>query len=368
MKKPKIKKLAPKLPKPRVPEVVKKPFKRPLAPEERVSEAFANVPRITNETVAEHREAVLSGARKYIYPLKHSKHHVVRMSISLLVVVIVAFFLGCCLALYKFGATSGFMYDVTQVVPFPVAKAGSNWVSYESYLFELRRNMHYYQTEQHADFSTKDGKAQLNRLRHQAMDEVIQAAYVKQLAAKNHVAVSDQEVNNEVALVRSENRLGGSNRVLDDVLSEFWGWTEGDFKRELKGQLLQQKVVAKLDTATNEQAAAAMRQLQSGADFATIAAQYSDDAGTKGNGGQYPSAITPDSQNVAPQITAELFKLKAGQISPIVNTGYTLEILKVISVSGNSVQAAHIQFTFQDISTFTKPLQAKRSPHEYIKV
>jgi hypothetical protein len=74
---------------------LKKPFKRRKAPEERVTEAFANVPRITNETVAEHREEVLSTARKYIYPLRHSKHRVVRISISLFVIVVVAFFIYC---------------------------------------------------------------------------------------------------------------------------------------------------------------------------------------------------------------------------------------------------------------------------------
>ena len=36
----------------------------PRAPESAVPE---EVPRITNETIAEHREDVLSGARKYIY-------------------------------------------------------------------------------------------------------------------------------------------------------------------------------------------------------------------------------------------------------------------------------------------------------------
>lgn len=364
MKKPKIKKLAPKLP-----GVVKKrPFKRRKAPEERVTEAFANVPRITNETVAEHREAVLSSARKYIYPLRHSKHRIVRISVSLFVVVFVVFFVFCGVALYKFQSTSGFMYDVTQVVPFPVAKAGTSWVTYNNYLFELRRNMHYYETQQHANFSTKSGKAQLRRLKQQAMDDVILNGYVSQLAAKNHVTVSDQEVNDEVALVRNENRLGNSQRVFDEVLSEFWGWDESDFKQELKQQMLQQAVVAKLDTATNARAHAALQQLLSGADFATVAAQYSDDQSTKANGGQYPNAITPNSGSIAPQITAELFKLKPGQISPIINTGYTLEILKVISASGNSVQAAHIQFTFKNITSFTNPLQAKHPPHEYIKV
>ncbi len=362
MKKQSLKKLKPKLP----PAVIK-PFKRPKAPEDRVTEALKGVPRITNETVAEHREAVLSSARKYIYPLKHSKHSVVRTSIVLLLVVVVAFLVYCVTALYNFQETSGFIYDVTKVIPFPVAKAGNSWVSYESYLFELRRNMHYYQTQQAADFSNKDGKAQLKLLKEQALSQVLQDAYVKQLAHQNHVSVSDGSVNNEVALVRNENRLGSSDHDFQAVLSEFWGWGEGDFKRELKQQLLQQAVVAKLDTSVDERAQSVFKQLQSGASFATLASQYSDDASTKANGGAYPTAITPDDTNLAPAITATLFQLKPGQISNIINTGYTLEILKVLDGNSASVHAAHIQFTFQPISVYIKPLENAYKPHTFIK-
>ena len=60
--------------------------------EESLQQAIQGIPRITNETVAEHREEVLSSARKYIYPLQHSAHRVVIISVSLLTVVIVAFF------------------------------------------------------------------------------------------------------------------------------------------------------------------------------------------------------------------------------------------------------------------------------------
>ncbi len=74
MKKPK------QLKKPKLPKAVHRPAKlwRKKSVEERVSDALSNVPRITNETVGDHREEVLSSARKYIYPLKQSKHRVVR--------------------------------------------------------------------------------------------------------------------------------------------------------------------------------------------------------------------------------------------------------------------------------------------------
>jgi hypothetical protein len=336
--------------------------------EERVTEALQGVPRITNETLAQHREAVLGSARKYIYPLQHSKHRVVRTSLALLVAALVAFFAYSAVSLYKLQATSGFIYGVTQIVPFPIAKVGPSWVSYESYLFELRRNMHYYQTQQGTDFSNKDGQALLKRLKQQALNQVIQNAYAKQLASDQHLSVSEQTVDNEVALLRSENRLGGSDRVFKEVLNEFWGWNEDDFKRELRQQLLQQALVAKLDTATNARALAAQKQLIAGTDFGQLATAVSDDATTKAGGGAYGAPITPDNTTLPPAVVAELFQLKPGQVSGIINTGYALEILKVLDGNSEGVHAAHIQFNFKPITDYTASLQAREKPHDFIKV
>lgn len=363
MKKPKS------LKKPKLPKAVPRPlkFRRKKSVEERVSDALSNVPRITNETLGDHREEVLSSARKYIYPLQQSKHSVVRISLSILLVVVVGFFIMCGLALYRFQSSSTFLYAVTRVIPFPVAKVGNNWVSYESYLFELRHDVHYYQTQQHVDFSSKSGQAQLIHLKQQAMSEVIQDTEVKQLAAQYHVTVSNQIVNNQISLVRDENRLGNSKDVFNEVLNEVYGWDESDFKRELKQQLLQQAVVTKLDTATTQRAQTALERIDKGASFATIASQDSDDLSTKANGGQYPNPVTINDSNISPIITAELFKLKPGQVSGVINTGYTLEILQVISASPSGVTAAHIQFNLQSIDTYLKPLQAKEHIHQYIK-
>ena len=347
---------------------LKNPLKRRLGTEARVTEAFANVPRITNDTVAEHREAVLAGARKFIYPLQHSKNRVVRISAALLTTALIAFFSYVGFALYKAQSTSTFIYDVARVLPVPVAKAGKSWVSYESYLFELKRNMHYYHTQQHINFETANGKRQLQRLKVQAMNSVIQTAYVKQLAAPRNISVSDQEVQTQVSLVRSQNRLGSNDRVFKDVLNEFWGWSVADFQRELRQQLLTQKVASLLDTNSTNKAASVLKQLQGGADFAVLAAANSDDVATKTNGGQYPDIIAKNDHNVPPALSAAVFSLSAGQVSAnVINTGYTREIIKVIDTSGSTAHVAHIQFAVKDISEYIKPLTAKNPSHQYIK-
>jgi foldase protein PrsA len=187
------------------------------------------------------------------------------------------------------------------------------------------------------------------------------------LAAKNHVTVSNQQLNDQIAIVRQENRLGDNQSEFESVLKNYYGWNLNDFKRELRTQLLAQNLVSTLDTATHARANTTLTALQKGTDFATLAKQVSDDTATKANGGAYGYPISQNNVNIPPQVVAALFALKPGQISPIINTGYSLEIVKVNSVSGNQVQASHIVFNFQDINTYLNPIKDKQKARVYIK-
>ncbi|HUD07774.1 MAG TPA: SurA N-terminal domain-containing protein [Candidatus Saccharimonadales bacterium] len=342
------------------------PHRKKKTVDERFNEAVRTLPRITTDTVAAHREQILSSARKYIYPLRHSKHRIVSISVSLTVVAVVVFFGYCILALYHFQTDSDFLYEVTQVIPFPVAKAGPSYVSYENYLFELRHYIHYYQTQEQVNFNSNSGRNQLNNYKKQALNEVIQNAYVKQLAAKYHISVSNQEVNNEIDLVRTENRLGNNQKEFADVLNEFWGWSINDFKTELKQQLLAQDVVSRLDTSTHLRAEAALSAIKHGASFATVASQYSDDLSTKGNGGEFGFTIDVSNQTLSPQTLNTILSLGVSQTSGIINLGNSLEIDNVISNNNGQIQAAHILFNFAPIQTYLRPLEAKEKTHIFI--
>ena len=348
--------------------LAKRPRLRREKPEIVLEQAIQAVPRITNETVAEHREEVLSSARKYIYPLRHSSHRIVIVSVGLFIAVVLLFFSYCAVVLYKFQSTSGFIYDATQVIPFPVGRVGSHFISYENYLFEIRHYIHYYQTQQQVNFNSQSGKQQLDQFRQEAIAEVVDSAYVDQLAQQNGVGVTDEQLNNEISLLQQQNRLGSNNKVFAAVLKDFWGWSVSDFKRELKQQMLAQAVVSKLDTGAHQKAQNILAQLRAGADFATLAKQYSDDSSTASSGGAYGFSIDRANRDVAPQVVDALFALRSGQISGIINTGTGLEIVKVDSVSGNEVQASHIFIAFNSINEYINPLKAKEKAHIYIHV
>jgi len=340
----------------------KKKFSFKSKRDDKVKEAISTIPKITNDTLNEHREIVLKGARKYIYPLRHSQHNIVRISISIFIVLVIFFFSFMGLELYYFQSRSTFVYDVSKVIPFPVAKVGNNFVSYQSYLFELRRDVHYYQTQQQVNFSLKINQPQLNNLKSEAMNEAITNFYTHQLAKKYDVSVSNQQVNQEIDYFQKQNRLGGDNQVLANVLKDFWGWNINDFKEELKNELLQQAVVYKLDTPVVSEAQSVLSQLQHGANFADLAKKYSQDQSTSINGGQFPEPILKTNNNLPPQVINELFSLKVNQISPIINTGFNLQILKIDSIQGSAVVASNIQFNLQSINHYILPLEKEHKP------
>lgn len=350
----------------KVSNIVKKQAgKLPLGKSSRATQK-KSVPRITNETIATHRDEVLSSARKYIYPLQHSRHRIVTISIALFVIAVIAFFSYTLLALYRFNTTSTFMYRVTQVIPFPVAKAGSSWVSYENYLFEVRRYMHYYQSQQQVDFNTTAGKSQLKDFQNVALNNVIDHAFVKQLAKENNLSVGREDINDQVALLRAQNRLGGNEQVFEDVLKEYWGWSRADFERELRQQLLAQKVVSTLDSEAHSQAKQYLAQVKGGADFAAVAKEHSDDVATKENGGEYGFVIESNNKILHPRVLSKIMTMQPNEISDIIETPVGLEIIKVLENNDGKVRAAHIVVNFEPVKTYLDEVKKENGTRKFI--
>lgn len=329
----------------------------------------SNLPaRVTNDTVAVHREEILKGARRYIYPLQHSKHRLVIISLSILVIALVTFFAYCSFALYKQKSNSPFIYKVTKVVPFPIARIGGEFVSYENYLFEINHYVHYYQSQQELDFNTEAGQLQLAEFKKRALEKVINDAYIKDIAKEKKITVSESEIDDAITVVRNQNRLSGTDAELEAVLKDNWNWSITDFRRSLKDQILAQKVVSALDTGTHDKANAALAQLKAGKDFATLAKEVSEDAATKDGGGEYPFLVDKSNPDISPKTIEALFGLQPGQSSEIVDMGYGLEIVKNIETKGTQIRAAHILFNFKDISEYLNNAKEQKKTRAYISV
>jgi len=325
------------------------------------------IPRITNETIEVHRDEVLRGARKFIYPLQHSKHKIVIFSVTIIVAAIIGFMSYVTLGLYRWQYTSDFMYQITKVLPLPVARIGGTFVAYENYLFELRHYIHYFDTQQDVDFASAQGRAQLAEQRKKSIESVVNYAYVKKIARQKNITVSAKEVDAQVAMLRSQNKLGSDNKVFENILKDYWGWSIGDFRRSIEQEILTSKVLQALDVKTKTTADDVLAQIKAGKDFAALAKQYSNDPATKDRGGEIGFLITKNDQNLPSQTLDALSKLKAGEVSGVINLGYGLEIIKNLGDQDGKTKAAIIVLTFKDISYYLNDYKDKQKAQVFIK-
>ncbi len=83
------------------------------------------------------------------------------------------------------------------------------------------------------------------------------------------------------------------------------------------------------------------RQVESGQKkFADLAKVYSQDPGSKDNGGQY--SINRNEKTWDPTFLAAAFKLKEGQVSPVIKTKFGLHIIQMVSRAGDDAVVRHI--------------------------
>ena len=104
------------------------------------------------------------------------------------------------------------------------------------------------------------------------------------------------------------------------------------------------RVLDSFKDAARSKAEALLDSLKRGADFTLLAKNYSEDGGSKNNGGDLGEArrgvFVKEFEEVA-------FGLKPGDLSPVVETQFGFHILKLLDRKGESVHAAHILIRVQ---------------------
>ena len=96
-----------------------------------------------------------------------------------------------------------------------------------------------------------------------------------------------------------------------------------------------------LEKLAMEELADFKKQVESGRQkFETLARLYTDDPGSKENGGQY--AINRTEKNWDPAFISNAFRLKEGQVSPVFKSKFGYHILQMVSRAGDDAIVRHI--------------------------
>ncbi len=190
------------------------------------------------------------------------------------------------------------------------------------------------------DLESEDGKAMLAQMRRQVLDSMIEQVLIKQAAAQEGVAISEEVLE---AAIQESIEEGGGQASFEEWLQTS-NLTYEDFREELRFQLLAlaifEQVSASIPTTADqvharhivvnseEEAQAILAQLQAGEDFATLAGQLSQDENTKEVGGDL--GFFPRGLLISPEVEEAAFALAPGQTSEVVQSQFGYHVVQVL--------------------------------------
>jgi len=202
------------------------------------------------------------------------------------------------------------------------------------------------------------GSQEFQTLRNQAVQFLVQREQFEQKAKDLDVEVTDKQVDARLEQIQKQ-YFGGDKKKFDKQLKE-QGITEKQVRNDIRAQIVSEKIFAQVTkdvtvsdediqkyydknkaqysqpesrdvrhilVKTKKQADALYTQLQNGADFAALAKKFSEDTGSKANGGKLTIS---KGQTVAP-FDQTAFLLKKNAISKPVKTEFGYHIIQPLT-------------------------------------
>jgi hypothetical protein len=215
--------------------------------------AEADAPsRITNETVAEHREQILAGGRKFKYPHQYVRHKLVINTLIIVAVTLLILGIIGWWQLYVVQNTSDFMYRLTRTIPVSIASVDGEQARYSDYLMRYRSQELWLTTKGQMNLKGQDGERQLGFIKRKVFDGVITDTYAAKRARDLKIDVTGQEV--QAVVDNNRNTATGriSQEVYDASTKDTLGYSPDEYRYIIKQSLIRQKVSYAVDTTADK--------------------------------------------------------------------------------------------------------------------
>lgn len=325
--------------------------------------------RITNETVAEHREQILAGGRKFKYPIQYARHKLVINAIIVVVVALVLLLILGWWQLYPMQNSSAFMYRLTRIIPVPVATINNEPVPYRDYLVQYRSSEYYLDKYGEIKLGTADGRRQLDYIKRQSLDKAEQTAYARQLARQHNIMVNPADVDSFIDQERNTANGRVSQETYDASIQMLYDQTTNDYRLSVANGILKNKVAFAVDSDASAQVKQAESLIAAAnGDFAKVTEQMASSKGGKVSAGQ--SGMIDKTSKYGGLRVSEVAKGEKGAflgtLKSTTDDGYY--IVKLLDKTDTQVNFAFIHIPLTKFSADFSKLKSSGKIQEYIAV
>lgn len=320
--------------------------------------------RITNETVAEHRERILAGGRRFKYPVQYGRMRLVITTVVISLVAVVLFVIFGWWQLYVVQNSNNFFYQTSRVLALPVAQVDGHPVRYSDYLMQYRGSIYFSENIEGLDLDNENGEQMKSYYKRQALNNAVAEGYAEKLAKDLDITVSDEEVEKLLESHMSADGQQVSRQAYAAAVNEMYGWSEDEYLRMLERQLLRQKVSVAIDDEARELKDKIEEELEAGdSNFEEIAEKYDGQVELAAPG------MVPHSNNDGGQAEAAL-QLEPGEVSSsFVSRGVDgYYFVRLVSKTDKEVSYQSIKVPLTELSRRLQAMHDNDKVNEYIDI
>ena len=202
------------------------------------------------------------------------------------------------------------------------------------------------------------GSAEFQTLKNQAVQFLVQRVQFRQQAEKMDIVVTDKQVDERLEQIKKQYFSGDQKKYEKQLKDQ--GLTEEQVRTDIRGQIISEKIFAKVTddvkvtdaevekyyeekkatqysqpesrevrhilVKTKAKADDLEAQLKDGADFGALAKKFSEDTGSKANGGK----LTITKGQTVAEFDKTAFELKKNEISDPVKTQFGYHIIQAL--------------------------------------
>lgn len=327
--------------------------------------------RITNETVAEHRERILAGGRRFKYPIQYARHRLVINTIIISVAALIVLGIVGWWQLYPAQNTSTFVYNVTRVLPLPIASVDGQPVMYGDYLMRYRSAIHNLEQQGQINVNSDDGKRQSNYHKEKAMEAAIADAYAVKIAKQLGLTVTDTELDTYLKGQRQSSDGEISQRTYDASILDILGWSPDEYRHVLRDELLRQKVAFAIDDIAAKMSDLIAKKInEPSSNFQEIVASVNALGGVQTTYGA-PGLVPKANQDGG--LAAAAGKLNVGQVSSTIKvtttaSGDAYYFVRLLTSNDSQVSYEFIQIPLGEFAKRLESLHTSNKINEYITI
>lgn len=337
-------------------------------PKRNTSKSKPTPTRITNDTVAEHREKVLAGGRRFKYPIQYAKHKLVinAVIISLVTLLLVAAFGWWQLYIVK--SSNTFFYRASQILALPVASVDGEPARFSDYLLNYRSSEYYLTHYDNVDVNDTDGQVQLEYKQREALDIAIADAYARQQAREYDVTLTDDEVAEALEALRVASNGTLTEETSAESSQRILGISSDELETLVRNSLLRGKVSYAIDTQARDVQERASELLATTDNFDTVYEELNKiypDGSIKGSSGVISTSNMLDGLRVS-----EIAQLEVGQVSAVLQSskGEGYYYVKVTSKNDTQVSFDFLKIPLTQFPENLEQLRTDGKIHEYITI